>query len=101
MRAIPTLVHLAKRGRATRRDLAALQAVIKDCRSLSGILDSRTVGSLVKLVYPLEGTFFQFDQLGFRTRMAETVDGKPVSEAAIEAGEGLLTCVGWILDGVF
>jgi hypothetical protein len=33
--------------------------------------------------------------------MAQTVDGKPVSEAAIEAGEGLLTCVRWILDGVF
>lgn len=101
MRAIPTLIHLAKRGRATRRDLAALQAVIKDCQALSGVLDSRTVGALVKLVYPLEEIFFQYDQMGLRTRMAQEVYGKPVREAAIEVGEGLLTCVRWTLDGVY
>lgn len=101
MRAMPTLVHLAKRGRATRRDLAALQRVLKDCQELTGILDSRTVGSLTKLVYPLQNTFIQWDRIGFTTRMAQTVDGKPVREAAIEVAEGLLTCVEWLLDGVF
>ena len=60
------------------------------------------MGSLTKLVYPLEELFWQYDQMGFRTRMAQDVDGKPmIREAAIEAGEGLLTCVLWILDGVY
>lgn len=101
MRALPTIAHLAKKGRANRRDKAALEAVVKDCTSLRGYADSRTVGRLVNLIYPLDDIFAKYDQMGFKTRMAERVNEKSVGEATLEAGEDLLTCVEWILDEVY